>query len=80
MRLTSSGIWYLPSAVRWITEMFWLLWQFCDYCLSRLKVRLRKPWVVEVKKENEVENGAESVTMRGLADPANEAGTTTRRL
>lgn len=28
----------------WSVFSFWALWQLCDYGLSRLKVRLTKPW------------------------------------
>lgn len=34
----------------WSVFSFWALWQLCDFGLSRLKVKLRKPWVVEQKE------------------------------
>lgn len=33
----------------WSVFSFWAIWQFCDFCLSRLKVRLKKPWVLDQK-------------------------------
>lgn len=31
----------------WSVFSFWLCWQLCDFALSRLKVKLKKPWSVE---------------------------------
>jgi hypothetical protein len=35
----------------WSVFAFWALWQVCDFLLARIKVKLRKPWVVEVHRE-----------------------------
>jgi len=32
----------------WEVFCFWACWQVCDFILSRLKVKLRKPWKVEI--------------------------------
>lgn len=36
----------------WSVFSFWACWQFCDFGLSVLKVRLKKPWLVEQKKND----------------------------
>ena len=35
----------------WSVFAFWALWQVCDFLLARVKVKLRKPWVVDVSHE-----------------------------
>lgn len=29
-----------------IVLKWWALWQVFDFCMSRLKIKLRKPWVL----------------------------------
>jgi len=31
----------------WGVFSFWLCWQLCDFGLSRLKVKLKKPWLMD---------------------------------
>lgn len=37
----------------WSVFSFWALWQLCDFTLSRLKFKLRKPWVMSEDKKPE---------------------------
>jgi hypothetical protein len=36
----------------WTVFTFWACWQICDFVLARLKVKLRKPWIVESEKSD----------------------------
>ena len=42
----------------WTVFTFWACWQICDFLLTKLKVRLRKPWIVESEKSEK--QGCES--------------------
>jgi hypothetical protein len=35
----------------WEVFTFWIVWQCCDYGLGKLKVRLKKPWVVDSSQD-----------------------------
>lgn len=55
----------------WNVFMFWACWQFCDFVLTKLKVRLKKPWRLDsedflrqqwrAKARCRYENGPEAV-------------------
>lgn len=46
----------------WGVFSFWALWQVCDWGLSRLKVKLRKPWSIEGENSKSVlPNGGHKV-------------------
>ena len=36
----------------WSVFTFWALWQFCDWTLGKLKIKLRKPWILGSKKDD----------------------------
>ncbi len=36
----------------WSVFSFWALWQCCDWMLGKLKIKLRKPWVLGSKKDD----------------------------
>jgi hypothetical protein len=37
---------FIQSTEVLIVFKWWALWQCFDFCLTRLKVKLRKPWVL----------------------------------
>ena len=42
------GTWLLEAlGYAWTVFSFWAVWQFYDFLLGKLKIRLKKPWKLE---------------------------------
>lgn len=55
------------SSYFWEVFTFWACWQVCDWALTKLKVKLRKPWVVQ-KCSEEGCTSENTAVQSGLTD------------
>tara|TARA_Y100000034_G_C6661433_1_gene289991 strand:- start:181 stop:402 length:222 start_codon:yes stop_codon:yes gene_type:complete len=47
----------------WQVFTFWACWQICDWVLSRLKIKLRKPWILSKSEDGGCESEAPGIQL-----------------